>query len=98
MDVVKFLKKNKEAAKEVIREYFNNFLDDGEFDVESYEDSAMEGEMVCEINGQFFGDDEGVMVGNDAAYDYVDELADEVLNEPGFELIKEYFAKENGEI
>jgi phosphoenolpyruvate carboxylase len=95
MDTVKFLKKNKEAAKQVIREYFNNFLEDGKFDVESYNDSAMEGEMVSEINSQFFGDDEGVMVGNDAAYDYVDELADKVLEEPGFELMKEYFNEAN---
>ena len=89
------LKDNKKEIKVIIRDYFENFIkDDGQFDVEAYEDSAMEGEMVEAINGELCDEYECIMAGDDKAYEYVDKLADKVLKEPGFEEIVKYFAQE----
>ena len=43
---LEYLQTHKEEVKQVLRDYFLNFVNDGEFDMESYEESAMEGEMV----------------------------------------------------
>jgi len=98
----KYLKSHKEEVKDIIREYYQDFLiqadlnsPDEVFDEEAYEDSAMEGELVDAINEQIFNDNEGIMCGDDEAYDYVDELADEVLKEPTMETVKKYFDNVN---
>jgi hypothetical protein len=86
----------KEEVKDVIREYFENFIHKGEFDEESYEDSAMEGELLETINDELFDDDERIEAEDDEAQEYIDELASEVLDEDieGFDLIRDYLEQE----
>ncbi len=86
----------KEEVKDVIREYFENFIHKGEFDEESYENSAMEGELLETINDELFDDDERIEAEDDEAQEYIDELVDEVLDEDieGFDLIKDYLEQE----
>lgn len=90
--VKSYLVKIKEEVKDVIRDYFKGFLINGEFDDEAYEDSAMEGDLIDSISAELLDDNKQIiMIGDDEAYKYVDELVNEVLEEPGMEEIKEYF-------
>jgi hypothetical protein len=90
-----YLNQNKEEAKDIIREYLQDFLHSKVFDEEAYENSAMEGELIDTINGMMFGDDEGIMAEDDEANEYLNELVDEVLEEPNMEPIKIYFEQQN---
>ena len=90
MNTIKFLRKNKGDVLKVIHNYFENFIDEeGCFDEAAYEDSAMEGELVDEINGEFFDEEDSIM--EEDEYNIIDQYVDEVLTWEGMEEIKEYF-------
>jgi hypothetical protein len=98
MTAKQYMVLHKEEVEDIIRDYFKNFLIENDlnsiddtFDTDAYEKSAMEGELVDEINDVLFGDEEGIMAGDDEAYEYIEELADEVIYEPGMEAVRNYF-------
>jgi hypothetical protein len=76
-----FYKHNESAIAQVIVYYYNNFInDDGTFNSQLFANSCMEGELIDDINGELFSDDEAIMCGMDYAYEYVDSLINKYVD------------------
>jgi len=91
---LKTLQENEEEIKDFIRDYYNRFIDDDEvFDDVQFEYSSNDTELLTEVGEEFFGDAEIFDDLSQEEYDAFFKLDDEVINEPGMEVIKEYFDK-----
>ena len=90
MTAVDYISKNEDLIKKFIFQYFLNFVDGDTFNEDAYEDSAIEGELIEEVNTEFFGEGE-FMCDDEDEFNYIDRLADEVIEWEGLESVKEYF-------